>query len=404
MRVLEYFPALRAGMGAYGESLASALANTGEPGDSVHVACGGASWSEPDRLARVRSVVDLAEIRGDPRSGSALRKFYDLHLGQYRDVTRLARRLRPDVVHMHFGLYLTDWMLPMAVRRTCPVILTVHDPVPHRWILPDAIASLDRRIHRWRYAAFDRFIVHSATGRDVLVRELGVSADRIDVIAHGSDVETLAPLRRRPREKSFAVLGGLRAKKRVLEVIEAFQHLPGSFRAEWRLRIAGVPESASYAAAIRDGVARDPQGIELSLRELGDREFDDVLASAGFAVLAYQDFASMSGILLRAMASGTIPLITAACSLADQAPEQLVALSIGGNRTLSESLAAAASLYGTARYTDLQEEVVRHSQQFDWRIVAHAHWRTFRSTAAAASGAMASHARRRTSAAVPSRP
>lgn len=182
MRILEIETFGRGGLTHYAYNLSLALA---ERGHSVTLLTA-ASFELGDRpeapeALRIRRVI----ARGDHRFGEALpaavrglwRKaeaIYDAVA-----VAVLARRLRPDVVHLHCTnpaalVYLR------ALRATgLPLVATAHVVTPHErvpwqtWVYG--------RIHRLP----DRIVAHSRFDRRRLGAEFGVEEGRVAVIPHG---------------------------------------------------------------------------------------------------------------------------------------------------------------------------------------------------------------------------
>ncbi len=91
----------------------------------------------------------------------------------------------PAVVHVQYlpmlrlKLPLERWFLALCRRRGVPVVLTVHDLLPHD------TANRYRRTFTALYGSMDGLICHSDHVRTRLVEEFGVPAEKITVIAHG---------------------------------------------------------------------------------------------------------------------------------------------------------------------------------------------------------------------------
>ncbi|MCG8555356.1 MAG: glycosyltransferase family 4 protein [Proteobacteria bacterium] len=103
----------------------------------------------------------------------------------------LTRRLGAELLH------LTEARgTPLGER--VPLIVTCHDLIPlimHREYLPrlPLMRSGQRALDRRRYRHAQRIIAISETTKRDLVRELGMDADRIDVVYHGVDHERFDP-------------------------------------------------------------------------------------------------------------------------------------------------------------------------------------------------------------------
>jgi len=104
-------------------------------------------------------------------------------LGTVLEVTRRIRQFAPDVVHVQeFNLAFIG--LPvLMLRRKLPVILTVHDPLPHS-------GGIDRngwrfRVVKWFRRNCCRLIVHGTRNRTDLVSFNVATDGRVDVVPHG---------------------------------------------------------------------------------------------------------------------------------------------------------------------------------------------------------------------------
>jgi glycosyltransferase involved in cell wall biosynthesis len=193
------------------------------------------------------------------------------------------RRRPADVVHVQWlaapGL---DSLLPPISR---PSVLTAHDPLPRR--AASRPAAWRRLVER-----FDRVVVHSAWGRDELVR-LGVAVERIRLIPH--PVFRSAP-ERADDGRTLLCLGVIRAYKGLGDAIEVARRVGA------RLVVAGDPLDSvdGYRAAAGERV-------EWRLGYLPEEELDRALGEATLALFPYRaELARLdqSGALLRALGAG----------------------------------------------------------------------------------------------------
>lgn len=119
----------------------------------------------------VRSV-ELPRFR-DPRLAGAV-----LAIG------RVLRDFSPDIVHVQEAhVALNGWPI-LTLRRRVPVVLTVHDHLPHSGVF--TTDSWRWSIVQWLRWKADRVIVHGPRMRTELAELSGArAAGRIDVIPHG---------------------------------------------------------------------------------------------------------------------------------------------------------------------------------------------------------------------------
>ena len=195
-------------------------------------------------------------------------------------MARLAR-LRADVVHL-------QWLAWPRLDRSLlhlrsPAVFTAHDLLPRR-------SAGDRDLWRALFGRFERVVVHSARGRELLA-ELGVPEERLRVIPH--PVFPSDPARIDDGHTVLA-LGVIRPYKGLSDAIQATKLVDGA-----RLLVAGDPMEPvdAYRAAAGDRA-------EWRLGYLPDAELDRALGETTVAVFPYRAELDQSGALLRALGAG----------------------------------------------------------------------------------------------------
>lgn len=160
-------------------------------------------------------------------------------LGLARLVARVLRD-KPDIVHFQWLVVpLLDLLAILAIRRRCPVVLTVHDTVPFNG---DRLSLLQRLGFDLPVHLTDRVIVHTEAGRETLIRR-GLSGGRLAVIPHGPlslGIE-LPPSRCGERRRTFTLFGEMKPYKGLDLVVEAVALLPAAVRERTRFVVAGRP-------------------------------------------------------------------------------------------------------------------------------------------------------------------
>jgi glycosyltransferase involved in cell wall biosynthesis len=199
------------------------------------------------------------------------------HLAGLRQLGR-----RPaDIVHL-------QWLAAPELdhrflRLPAPAVFTAHDLLPRRTASKrDLWTRLLRR--------FDRVVVHSARGRDVLA-EL-VAPGRIRVIPH--PVHPSDPARR-DDGRTLLCFGVIRPYKGLGDAIAAAKRLPDA-----RLLVVGDPLEAV------DAYRRQANGLDVEWR-LGyasQAEVDRAFGEATVALFPYRPELDQSGALLRALGAG----------------------------------------------------------------------------------------------------
>ncbi len=239
------------------------------------------------------------------------------------------------------------------VRR--PLVLTAHD------ILPREPHPGQRAAQRRLYERMDAIVVHSRHGRERLIGELGVSAERVHVIEHGvlrpwEDAPAVAPQGafRRAQESGFPpaqesgfpraqggrltpaekgrlaeaqekelppeladagagpvalFFGLLRPYKGLAELLEAWRGLGGRLPSGSELWIVGMPrmgleplrESARLAAR------EAGRAVRVVGRYVSDHELHALMRRADLVVLPYREI-EQSGVAFTALGAG-VPLL-----------------------------------------------------------------------------------------------
>jgi len=118
-------------------------------------------------------------------------------------VRRLARKLRPDVVHAH-NAWGPGWY--GAFTGLHPLLIHAYggDVLPEQY---EGRSALQRRLTAWACRRADRVIV---TGRHMIeaARGLGISRDRFVLLARGVDIERYRPNRDTAELRARLGLGG----------------------------------------------------------------------------------------------------------------------------------------------------------------------------------------------------
>lgn len=228
----------------------------------------------------------------------------------------LLRAVRPGcTVHFQFVLHFPVGALFFLVSRMrgCKILLTVHDPIPHRWLFPERLRWLERRALAWAYGMTHGLIAHSEPGKQILVEYFGQNPAKIFLIAHGPyDLGSGVMPMWNSGTLDLLVFGSIRRNKGVHLAIAAVQALHAESEAV-RLTIAGDLASSheqSYWADCRDLIARAPVPIVVKQEFVPDEQLSGLLARAHGVLLPYFDFFSDSGVAQIALANGRPILAT----------------------------------------------------------------------------------------------
>jgi len=314
MRILEVETFGRGGLIHYAYNLSCALA---ERGLDVTLVTAAAYELEGRVLPpRVRLVKAIARVTHRLRASLPARALrWAVKLEAVADacgVAILARRVRPDVVHLHCTNQSALAYLILLRLTGIPVAVTAHVVTAHeRTRIQDTV---HRRIHRLS----PLIIAHSAFDRTRLVEEFAIDPGRVTVIPHGEygffghdtgPVEPVAARRRLgldPGDEVALFFGYIREYKGLDVLLDAWPAV-ATARPRARLVVAGDPvrldparRDALLAAATRVG----------AVHRFGYVPFAEVagyIAAADVLVLPYRHV-SQSGVLYLALAHG-LPVV-----------------------------------------------------------------------------------------------
>ena len=259
----------------YDHELASALARAGADVELLTSRFRFGERPAPDGYRLTESLY--------PRSSGIRRNAVRLPLRvlEHPFATRKALSRPADVVH--FQWLAVPELDRVLLRSSRPLVLTAHDLLPRRTA---------RRGGLWRslFERFDRVVVHSERGRDVLAA-FGVAEEKLSVIPH--PVFRSDP----PRAddgRTVLALGVIRGYKGLPDAVDAALAAPHA-----RLLVAGDPRIPLDELRARAGAR-----AEWRLGYLGRLELERALSEATVAVFPYAEELDQSGALLQALGAG----------------------------------------------------------------------------------------------------
>lgn len=211
-------------------------------------------------------------------------------------LNRLVRRFRPDVVHVQeVHPLLVAWSV-VFLRRTLPVVLTVHDPVSHSGgppkdgLLWKSLMWVRRRAHR--------LLVHGPRMREEMETLDASLTGRVDVAPHGILGEIQPPLAGDQSEAgTFLFFGRMEPYKGLRYLLDACDLLRGRGYS-FKLIIAGKgPDLDHQAARIASS-----DFVELLNQYVPADQVATLFRRACAVVLPYTD-ATQSGVAAIALAN-----------------------------------------------------------------------------------------------------
>ena len=204
------------------------------------------------------------------------------------------QRFRPDVIHVQeIGSCVPAWVNDL-LRYSIPLVLTVHDPVPHSGE-EECVSTYNNRLR----ANADRLIVHGET----MVEEMGRGdkklSHRLAAIPHGMLGDEQGKVKTVPEQPPvFLFFGRIEAYKGLGILLQAGELL-ASKGLTFRLVIAG---RGSALDEYRQQIQKLPW-VELIDRRVHADEIPQIFARASAVVLPYTD-ASQSGVAAMAFGFG----------------------------------------------------------------------------------------------------
>jgi glycosyltransferase involved in cell wall biosynthesis len=273
-------------------------------------------------------------------------------------LARLARR-PADVVHLQW--LAAPELDARFLRLRHPSVFTAHDLLPRR-------TAAKRELWHRLLARFDRIVVHSDRGRELLT-DLVRDPGRLRVIPHPvfpSDVP------RADDGRTLLCLGVIRPYKGLDDAIAAAKLVEGA-----RLVVAGDPaEPIARYRALANGL-----DVDWRLGYLPQPELDRALGEATVALFPYRPELDQSGALLRALGAGVPAVAYDVGGLAEPVRRY------GAGRVVPpgdvDALAAAAAelLADRGALAEARAGARRAREELTWDAAARAHLDLYRELA-----------------------
>ena len=292
---------------------------------------------------------------------------------------RFLRSLRESLPHNASRRILTDTLVPAAdifhglnqrlpVRKRSLTVVTFHDlfVISGDYSTPEFRARFTAQA-RAAAAAADAVIAVSRFTAVQVTEFLGVAAERISVVPHGTSTHAAAPPLE--RERLILSVGSIQKRKNTSRLVTAFEQLPPG----WTLVLAGA--TGFGAAEILDRIERSPRRADI--RVMGwvpAGELDRLYRTA--AMLAFPSLDEGFGMpVLDAMSYG-LPVLTSNCSALPEVAGDAALLV----DPLDEQAIAAGLLRlcgDEALRGELRRRGLERAQAFTWKLAADRTWEVY---------------------------
>lgn len=233
----------------------------------------------------------------------------------WRNATAIASTLkavRPDVLHIQEA-WRDETLLSWPAWRSIPMLLTVHDPLPH--------AGRDaQRMRRSRHGVYRRLLRNAATAAithgDVLARQLAVDSPRLDGRIHLAVHGPLGgPVRNMPDSSDAPI------RLLFFGRIEAYKGLRHFVDAVIALRAEGLPVLGVVAGRGDDLASQRLRMEQAGCFDIRDRfiptlEVETLFAEASALVLPYVE-GTQSGVAAMALGFGRPVIATRVGAIPD---------------------------------------------------------------------------------------
>lgn len=305
-RIFLHTPEPASSPALYLDELTRALTDLALP---VHVICPANHQAIASFERNARVAVHPTAPRSTHASAGLLMKLW-LNLGfLLSSCTVLLRSVRSgDIVHFQYVLHFPFGALLFlcALARRSAIVFTVHDPLPHKWLLPRSLRLFEKGALGWAYRVSRLLLVHSESGKNTLIEHFPGVTEKIRVIAHGP-YEFGVGLPSPPPSDVFELLlfGSLRENKGAHLAIAAVQTLHRA-GVPLRLTIAGaVPnrKEQAYWQECRKLIQDCPGPIRLLEKFIPDEQVAELFAACHSLLLPYTSFSSDSGVAYMALAN-----------------------------------------------------------------------------------------------------
>jgi glycogen(starch) synthase len=330
-RIVIHTPEPQDGAAQYVSELVAALAGIGL--EVVLFCPENFKYAQKVREAGVAICASPERVVSTASLASRLFRNFQFLAGAALSQMRLARRR--DIFHFQNTLHLPlGFVFYLLVKlQGGSIMLTAHDPLPHRWRFSKRLKWLERAMLGRSYRMCKKIVVHNERGKEILEREFQIDPARIAVIPHGPFSAASTEHTPYPEFDSLRLLafGAIRENKGLHLAIEAVQIVNRASNIPVYLTIAGRAHTSAeeqYWSQCQKLIALTPELFEVDLGYVPDEKVSGIVASHHAVILPYQNFFSESGVAALALSHDRPIIATTAGGLGELLRKGLGGISI----------------------------------------------------------------------------
>jgi len=296
----------------------------------------------------------------------------------FKGIRNFYRILKGDVnkkiIHAQFSFIFIDFYYLRKLKKNAKLFLTVHDVIPHKWIISK---NIDLYFTKKTFEVFDYYIVHSNQNKYELAKYFKINKDNIFVVEHGIEfprkinIEEVNRFRRNynlPKNKKIILFfGNIRDDKGLDLLLKALYKINKS---EYYLIIAGRTLNnyfyKKYLKIIKKLTLKN--NVLFLNRFIEENEIPILFNIANFIVLPYKYFYSQSGVLSTAVSYKLPAIVSNTGSMGDFVKENGIGIVFEANSL--EQLKESIQYFIGADLKKYKLNEVKCLKKYNWQKIA----------------------------------
>lgn len=297
---------------------------------------------------------------------------------RYEGIKYFYKMLKKDIskkiIHLQGPFIFLDFFYLKKLKKNAKLILTVHDVIPHKYLINKKI---DLYFRKKTYKVFDHYIVHSKQNKYELIKYFGINKEKISVVEHGiempriinkKEVNNFRKKYKFPKVKKIILFfGRLREYKGLDLLLKALTKIR---KEDFFLIIAGKAQNSKFYIRNLDIIKelKLEANVLFLNKFIKDNEIPILFNISDFTVLPYKFFHSQSGVLATAVTYQLPVIVSDTGSMGDFVREHNIGKVFKPNslKQLTESIKYFIES-GLEEYK-LNEIICRN--QYSWQKIA----------------------------------